>query len=476
MEAIDPAVHALTITWFDHARELAADPTCPTARSAACRSCSRTSTRASPARRSPTATSPCKRGGDRRHRRHDAGRPLQGGRARDRRAHEQPGDGQPAVHAADRVGRRRATRGTSSARPAGRAAAPRRRSPAGWCRSPTRPTAAAASASRRRRAGSSGSSRARAASPSARSAPRSASASSTASAAPCATRAALLDAVRGPGHRRHRHRPGARRGRTPTRSAPTPAACASGCSTSTRRASALHDDCVAAVRAAAAMLEGLGHDVAAGVAAGARRRDADAEVHGAVVDEDGDGPGRVRGDARPGGHRGRHRAGQLDPGRVRGRHVSAVDYAAALAAVVRASAARCRRGGPTAGTSCSRRRSPSRRPRSPSSSRCPATRRRRCARAGRWVPFTPAFNMSGQPAISLPLHWNDDGLPIGVQLVAAYGREDVLVRVAVAARGRPPLGRSDAAGLRLVLSCTGPIGPDRTDRTGVSGRSSRRRR
>ena len=36
-------------------------------------------------------------------------------------------------------------------------------------------------------------------------------------------------------------------------------------------------------------------------------------------------------------------------------------------------------------------------------------------------PFTPAFNMSGQPAISLPLHWSDDGLPIGVQLVAAYG-------------------------------------------------------
>ena len=51
-------------------------------------------------------------------------------------------------------------------------------------------------------------------------------------------------------------------------------------------------------------------------------------------------------------------------------------------------------------------------------------------RAGRWVPFTPPFNMSGQPAISLPLHWNDAGLPIGVQLVAAYGREDVLVRVA----------------------------------------------
>jgi amidase len=51
-------------------------------------------------------------------------------------------------------------------------------------------------------------------------------------------------------------------------------------------------------------------------------------------------------------------------------------------------------------------------------------------RAGRFVPFTPAFNMSGQPAISLPLHWTADGLPVGVQLVAAYGREDVLIRVA----------------------------------------------
>ncbi|MFN8020545.1 MAG: amidase [Acidimicrobiales bacterium] len=51
-------------------------------------------------------------------------------------------------------------------------------------------------------------------------------------------------------------------------------------------------------------------------------------------------------------------------------------------------------------------------------------------RAGQYVAFTPAFNSSGQPAISLPLHWTADGLPVGVQLVAAYGREDVLVRVA----------------------------------------------
>jgi amidase len=51
-------------------------------------------------------------------------------------------------------------------------------------------------------------------------------------------------------------------------------------------------------------------------------------------------------------------------------------------------------------------------------------------RAAELVPFTPPFNVSGQPAISLPLHWNDQGLPIGVQLVAPYGREDVLLRVA----------------------------------------------
>jgi amidase len=44
--------------------------------------------------------------------------------------------------------------------------------------------------------------------------------------------------------------------------------------------------------------------------------------------------------------------------------------------------------------------------------------------------FTMAFNQTGQPAISLPLHWTAAGLPIGVQLVAAYGREDMLLRVA----------------------------------------------
>ncbi|MEZ5181698.1 MAG: amidase [Acidimicrobiales bacterium] len=44
--------------------------------------------------------------------------------------------------------------------------------------------------------------------------------------------------------------------------------------------------------------------------------------------------------------------------------------------------------------------------------------------------FTAPFNITGQPAVSLPLHQSEEGLPIGVQLVGAPAREDVLVRLA----------------------------------------------
>ena len=44
--------------------------------------------------------------------------------------------------------------------------------------------------------------------------------------------------------------------------------------------------------------------------------------------------------------------------------------------------------------------------------------------------FTPAYNVTGQPAVSLPLYWNREGLPIGIQLVAPFGREDLLIQLA----------------------------------------------
>lgn len=44
--------------------------------------------------------------------------------------------------------------------------------------------------------------------------------------------------------------------------------------------------------------------------------------------------------------------------------------------------------------------------------------------------FTSPFNATGQPAISLPMGTDDAGLPLGAQLVAGFGREDLLIRIA----------------------------------------------
>ena len=47
-----------------------------------------------------------------------------------------------------------------------------------------------------------------------------------------------------------------------------------------------------------------------------------------------------------------------------------------------------------------------------------------------YATFTSPFNTTGQPAISLPTLQSAEALPVGVQLAAAYGREDLLLRVA----------------------------------------------
>jgi amidase len=59
-------------------------------------------------------------------------------------------------------------------------------------------------------------------------------------------------------------------------------------------------------------------------------------------------------------------------------------------------------------------------------------------RSARFTPFLAGFNLTGQPALSLPLHATPDGLPVGVQLVAGYGREDLLLSVGAALEAAAP--------------------------------------
>ncbi|MFY9930426.1 MAG: amidase, partial [Streptosporangiaceae bacterium] len=48
-------------------------------------------------------------------------------------------------------------------------------------------------------------------------------------------------------------------------------------------------------------------------------------------------------------------------------------------------------------------------------------------RQKRFTPFTAVYNVSGQPAVNLPLHWNAEGLPIGVMLAGRMGEEATLI-------------------------------------------------
>jgi Asp-tRNA(Asn)/Glu-tRNA(Gln) amidotransferase A subunit family amidase len=47
-----------------------------------------------------------------------------------------------------------------------------------------------------------------------------------------------------------------------------------------------------------------------------------------------------------------------------------------------------------------------------------------------WVPYTQLANLTGRPAISVPLHWTDAGVPLGVQLVGRLGADGLLLQVA----------------------------------------------
>ena len=71
-----------------------------------------------------------------------------------------------------------------------------------------------------------------------------------------------------------------------------------------------------------------------------------------------------------------------------------------------------------------------------------------------YVPFTQLANLTGTPAMSVPLHWTADGLPLGVQFVAPFGQEDVLLQLAAQLEAaRPWFGRLPA------LATEGHAGP-----------------
>ena len=73
-------------------------------------------------------------------------------------------------------------------------------------------------------------------------------------------------------------------------------------------------------------------------------------------------------------------------------------------------------------------------------------------RAAEFVPFTPICNVTGQPAISLPLYWNSEGLPVGTHFVGRFGDEATLFRLAAQleqarpwADRRPPVSAAVSA-------------------------------
>ena len=67
-----------------------------------------------------------------------------------------------------------------------------------------------------------------------------------------------------------------------------------------------------------------------------------------------------------------------------------------------------------------------------------------------WYPYTLPFNMTGNPAVSIPCDWDNQGLPVGLQLIGRLGEDALLLRTAALfeqarpwAQRRPPLPELD---------------------------------
>jgi amidase len=69
-------------------------------------------------------------------------------------------------------------------------------------------------------------------------------------------------------------------------------------------------------------------------------------------------------------------------------------------------------------------------------------------RAAEFTPFTPLCNVTGQPAMSVPLSWNREGLPLGAHVVGRFGDEATLFRLAAQLEAARPWAQRYATLMR----------------------------
>jgi len=54
------------------------------------------------------------------------------------------------------------------------------------------------------------------------------------------------------------------------------------------------------------------------------------------------------------------------------------------------------------------------------------------------IPFTVVANWTGQPAITIPIYWNESGVPIGIQFMGQIGDEATLIRLSAQIERQQP--------------------------------------